>query len=471
MASRKESKPSLDDLTRAELLDVAKKASVIGRSRMRKEQLKKALKKIPGVERLLRRFGRKPSGAGGTETGSASARAGSAQASSQDASAGPAASGVRAPTPQAERASGVAGGESARRATDDRGVAGRTAPPATRFASGEPSSRTSQMSSEQTTLQTTLGGRLVLMVIDPFSAFAYWEVPTKAVQQARGWLGDQSAVLLLRFYELSVVGPQGRRTGQSFDVEIPTEAGNHYLNVWEPGRSLVAELGLRNSSGSFLALIRSNEIELPRNSESDVYTEEYRDLAGVLSSRWRPRRQVAEGEVYTDEDLHPPIAEAALPPTAYNAPPLYARPGGRRSAGVIGRSLGDGPLELPEKWKWEFGLSSAELAGSGSTVSSHEFASEWGKHGFARQEGEVVVRGAVEPGTDLVIDGVSVPVNPDGSFRLRVGADGRVARCNEADRKGEAGPGERRDPAGETGAECDREGEASPSRVPVSSTV
>jgi hypothetical protein len=52
-------------------------------------------------------------------------------------------------------------------------------------------------------------------------------------------------------------------------------AGNWYVEFGKPGASFVAEIGLRGMMGRFVALVRSNTVDLPRDSMSSHVDEQW----------------------------------------------------------------------------------------------------------------------------------------------------------------------------------------------------
>jgi len=122
--------------------------------------------------------------------------------------------------------------------------------------------------------------RLVLMVIDPYWIFAYWDIT--GAQMARACHGRPSAKTVLRVYD--VTGANGgaealrapgkrHRPNFSFDIEIVPGADNWYIHLWSPQRSLYADLGLLGPEGRFVGITRSNRVETPPAQASPSWDE------------------------------------------------------------------------------------------------------------------------------------------------------------------------------------------------------
>jgi hypothetical protein len=284
-------------------------------------------------------------------------------------------------------------------------------------------------------------GRLVLLAIDPSRAHAYWAVHPRAVAEARLWLGDPSAVVTLRVSP--VRGADAARPGaaETVDLAVSAPAGNYYVLRPSAGEELRAELGLKSLDGRFLVLARSNRVQLPRPGESPVYEHHLRRIHSPVDPRWRSRRRplppaAAVGGAAAsnaDDDDIPEArgADAALAsPVEGNTSPEGAATGGfvAERPGVVEseeprgeppapvRPEREGPLEVPPHWQLTFGLSSGEYAGG--HVSSHELPRADGKIPI-EVRAEIVVEGRTRPGVEIVIEGIQVPVDDDGTFALR----------------------------------------------------
>ena len=107
--------------------------------------------------------------------------------------------------------------------------------------------------------------RLVLMPIDPYWVHAYWEIgPHLASDPASGGeKGTEGARRILRVYDVTFIDFDGANAHSAFDIEITPEAQNWYINLWSPGKSLCAELGLVHRDGTFSPRVRSNRIQTP----------------------------------------------------------------------------------------------------------------------------------------------------------------------------------------------------------------
>ena len=118
--------------------------------------------------------------------------------------------------------------------------------------------------------------RITLMVRDPYWAHAYWEITSESYRQAADALGDEApqAGTVLRVYDITGVDFDGTNAIRSWDVEIGG-ADNWYLDLGEPDHVYCVEIGLRAPSGRFVAIGRSNLARTPRDRVSDVIDEHW----------------------------------------------------------------------------------------------------------------------------------------------------------------------------------------------------
>ncbi len=109
-----------------------------------------------------------------------------------------------------------------------------------------------------------------LIVRDPYWIFAYWDVSSASLAEARQKLGRgfDKSTFVLRMYDVTAVDFNGRNANQSFDIEVGREATSWYVNLWCDNVSYCAEVGLMQPNGHFYALARSNTVTTPRASFS-----------------------------------------------------------------------------------------------------------------------------------------------------------------------------------------------------------
>ena len=116
--------------------------------------------------------------------------------------------------------------------------------------------------------------KIVIMMRDPFVAYAYWEATPARIERERSWFGWNSK-LCVRIYDVTGVQFDGRNAIGYFDQEIFDRTGNWYFDLGRPSHSFCADLGLLAPEGRFLTLARSNYITMPLDTVSEVIDEEW----------------------------------------------------------------------------------------------------------------------------------------------------------------------------------------------------
>lgn len=119
--------------------------------------------------------------------------------------------------------------------------------------------------------------RLVLMVKDPNWLYAYWEIsPAKKEDFCKqyGSLAWLSAPLLLRVFDITGIDFNGENACSYLDIQIMEETGNWYINIGQPNRNFILDLGKRLPDGRFITLLRSNMVMTPRSCMSDQMDDE-----------------------------------------------------------------------------------------------------------------------------------------------------------------------------------------------------
>ncbi|MEK7851842.1 MAG: DUF4912 domain-containing protein [Deltaproteobacteria bacterium] len=119
--------------------------------------------------------------------------------------------------------------------------------------------------------------KVVLMVRDPHWAYVYWEINSRKVAEARSRLESDfdHSRLILRVYDITGIEFNGGNAHSFFDIEIPNVLGNWYVHIGRPNRTFCIDIGYRNQEGGIFSLSRSNKITSPRDSFSEVADEEW----------------------------------------------------------------------------------------------------------------------------------------------------------------------------------------------------
>ena len=120
--------------------------------------------------------------------------------------------------------------------------------------------------------------KIVLMVRDPWWLYAYWEVDPREEEkihrslQAKGLSPMKS---ILRVYDVTDILFDGTNANRFFDIGLHSNAMNWYIEVGQPNRTFLIEIGIVATDGSFHPLCRSNAVTTPRFGMSEVIDEEW----------------------------------------------------------------------------------------------------------------------------------------------------------------------------------------------------
>ena len=211
---------------------------------------------------------------------------------------------------------------------------------------------------------------IVLMVKDPRWLFAYWEVQPQTERAIRGQLlpeevpGLQS---ILRVYDVTDVDDPPQPATRSFDISLSGLAKNWYIETTTPNRTFVVEIGLLAHTGRFLPFARSNRVTTPRAAPSEV-----------VDAAW-------------------PVTDEAF-------------------VELFGISAGIEEGHDLASWR---ALVKQQLA-SGRWLATAPKRTTPAKEFWFRASADLVLHGATEPKSTVMIQGQSVAVRKDGTFSLRV---------------------------------------------------
>jgi uncharacterized protein len=103
---------------------------------------------------------------------------------------------------------------------------------------------------------------VTVMVVDPYCVHVYWSIMDKDLARLRQRLKvNKQTQRVLRFYDLTDRTSPGP---SHFDILVTAERNHRYVDLWADNKRYLVELGLRDRTGRFGALARSNIVETPR---------------------------------------------------------------------------------------------------------------------------------------------------------------------------------------------------------------
>lgn len=113
--------------------------------------------------------------------------------------------------------------------------------------------------------RTSQSNRLVIMVKDPTTLFAYWEVDTLHKQIiCEHFHTDWSQLqLLLQVYDVTDILFDGGNAHSTQRMQVHHSADSWYITQLNPGRRYLADFGTLTGKGQFFPLLRSNVVGTP----------------------------------------------------------------------------------------------------------------------------------------------------------------------------------------------------------------
>lgn len=184
---------------------------------------------------------------------------------------------------------------------------------------------------------------LVLVDVDPRHAHVYWHIdPADPALAARASGGEQAPVLL-RLQDYRCASMIGFIPWPPIEIEVGELDGYRHIEIPQPGKTLVAELGLRGRNGAFTILARSAVVRMPNPKVASGEGAQQIELVRI-DEAGAPAREVTVLPV-------PPEEAADLAPL-FGMPAPQLPDSGPSSAGLA-----------EERWDWSGGVARPSLGG------------------------------------------------------------------------------------------------------------
>lgn len=125
--------------------------------------------------------------------------------------------------------------------------------------------------------------KIVCMVKDPYWLFAYWDVQEKRLEEAArtSRTAGKNPKLTLRVNRLGEGDPAGPVLSHH-DIEIVGFTKSWYIDVGVPDQSFSVEIGVKDDSGNFVSIARSNAVKTPSARISGVESAEWRSIPEAM---------------------------------------------------------------------------------------------------------------------------------------------------------------------------------------------
>ncbi len=264
--------------------------------------------------------------------------------------------------------------------------------------------------------------RIVLLPRDPHWAYTYWDIPNEDKEAMRRQGGQQ---LALRLYDVTEINFDHQPAHSMQEYPCDELAREWYIPIPVSDRSYIVEIGYRSSDGCWLTLARSSAITVPPTYPSDWIEDAFISVPFDMNLHGKTLYQLQEPQKRAPGKLGVVSYQGREPQPL---PPSH--PGEDLLQWSLETSLVAGSLhiqEQPDQSVSSFltpsgvGFMGPWMA-SGSGLGLYMGASERippRSHPLHLDlETELVIHGSTEPGTEVMISGRPVQLNPDGSFHV-----------------------------------------------------
>ena len=136
---------------------------------------------------------------------------------------------------------------------------------------------------EVTRVEQPRESRIVLMDVDPYWVHLYWEITPGDRQNLVDQLDKSLHPLrqVIRVYDVTFISFDGSNAHSYFDIEVASDKGNWYIDLWSPHKSVCSDIGMKSPRGNFYSIARSNFIDTPRDSLSSSGEEQWMKVSGA----------------------------------------------------------------------------------------------------------------------------------------------------------------------------------------------
>jgi len=259
--------------------------------------------------------------------------------------------------------------------------------------------------------------RIVVMPRDPQWAYCYWDVANESKEDLRRQGGQQ---LALRIYDTTDIDINSESPHSVQEYLCDELAREWYLPVPVSDRNYVVDIGYRCNDGRWLVLARSNSIRIPPVYPSDWIEDNF------VTVDWN---QELRGK--TVFELVTPSKKQESITNQYNNG-IYENIFGAaaetqesmRMAGSLFGSMHQSPEQTLSSYIFPSGVGMwAMPTASGVNMSGVGFASAppaKPRKFWLVADAELIVYGATEPDANVTIGGQPIQLNPDGTFRFQM---------------------------------------------------
>ena len=266
--------------------------------------------------------------------------------------------------------------------------------------------------------------RITLLPRDPQWSYTYWDVPNDHKEELRRQGGQQ---LALRLYDVTDLdfNTQGYHSLQEFPID--ELAREWYLPIPVSDRSYIVQVGYRTSDGRWLSLASSASVTIPPTYPSDWIEDIFvtvpfdMDLNGkTIYKLHEPYKKAGMWGAGAK------LADSVTDKTFKLAGGLDSQ----HVAGSLFGSMQMVPEETVSSFITQSGVGAPWMAsgsGLGLFSGASESLPERSRKFWLVADAELIVYGATEPDATVTIGGRQIELNADGTFRFHMAfPDGNI---------------------------------------------
>ncbi|PLV60170.1 DUF4912 domain-containing protein [Thermotoga sp. KOL6] len=149
----------------------------------------------------------------------------------------------------------------------------------TSASSGTTPSKMKEIKVDLTLPRTYNKNKLVLMPVNPYVVFAYWDFDKETYHMMKQKSKEGRAII--RLYDVTFIRFDGTNAHRIFEYrldEATLEAANFYFQVPMPKADYLSEMGYIDEEGKFVPVLRSNVVRTPAASPSTSSRERWYSL-------------------------------------------------------------------------------------------------------------------------------------------------------------------------------------------------
>ena len=268
--------------------------------------------------------------------------------------------------------------------------------------------------------------RITLLPRDPQWAYTYWDVPNAHKEELRNQGGQQ---LSLRLYDVTDLdfNTQGYHSLQEFPID--ELAREWYLPIPVSDRSYIVQVGYRTADGRWLALASSASVTVPPTYPSDWIEDIFVTVPFDMDLNGKTIYKLNEPYKRAGMWGATKLADDSVTAATFK---MAGGLESQHVAGSLFGSMQMVPEETVSSFVFPSGAGlAAPWMASGSGLGMFSGASEAlperSRKFWLVADAELIVYGATEPDATVTIGGRKVELSPDGTFRFHMAfPDGNI---------------------------------------------